>query len=385
MPFTLSSLLEFTRTFLSQVHWILVVLGVFVGYQASRLMVSYVAPIGFYDEPSSDRTNSTHRVPRTGGLAFMASLFVCHQFGVITLPFFNTLIWGLLGFMGILGLADDFSRRQPIAFITAGFKSRYTLIVASIAGLGLLWPLQEPLDGLLTNFLSASKDFQFSPQFYLSTAMNFAFFGYPIPSFYPLIFVGIALLCWGMPNLFNLIDGIDGLAMGYFGMALFVVMRMPNGDLVPGPAFWGLWAVVFYLNLKRIHFLGDAGSLSMGLFLALTSVLYISSLHIEHFFFLFAYPILDSLHVVLLRFKQNRPMGQGDNCHLHHFMLRQTKKNLCWTLPILWILAFLPMLRLWGSPIYQSISLVGIVLLIVILCLSFVIQLNEKTIPVIKS
>lgn len=86
----------------------------------------------------------------------------------------------------------------------------------------------------------------------------------------------------------------------------------------------------------------------MGLFLAVTSVLYIQSHLIEHFLFLFAYPILDTLHVTLLRLKQNRPLGEGDNCHLHHFIWRQTKKNLTWTLPILWTLGFLPMLRLWG-------------------------------------
>ena len=143
--------------------------------------------------------------------------------------------------------------------------------------------------------------------------------------------------------------------------------------------------MVIYLNLKKIHYLGDAGSLSMGLFLAVTSVLYIQSHLIEHFLFLFAYPILDTLHVTLLRLKQNRPLGEGDNCHLHHFIWRQTKKNLTWTLPILWTLGFLPMLRLWGSPNYQQLSLIGLGLLVVVLGFSFTLQLNEKQAPIIKS
>ena len=385
MAFSLVNLSSIITVVLNQSPWLFLILGLFAGYQMSRIMIAHIAPIGFYDIPSADRTNSTDLVPRTAGLAFMASLFIGHQFGFIALPFLNTLLWGVLGFIGLLGLADDFNRKQPIAFITSGFKAKYTLIIAMITALGLLWPLQATPETITSNSISVSRLFEFTPQFYLSQPMNFVFFGYPLPSLYLFLFLGITLLCWGIPNLFNLIDGLDGLAMGYFGMVIFVVMRFPNGDLIPGPGFWGLWAMVFYLNLKKIHYLGDVGSLSMGLFLAVTSVLYIQSHLLEHFLFLFAYPILDTLHVILLRWKQNRPLGQGDNCHLHHFIWRQTKKSLTWTLPILWTLGFLPMLRLWGSPNYQQLSLIGLGLLVIVLGFSFTVQFNEKTAPIIKS
>jgi hypothetical protein len=143
--------------------------------------------------------------------------------------------------------------------------------------------------------------------------------------------------------------------------------------------------MVLYLNLRKIHFLGDAGSLSMGLFLAIVSLMYIQPHHLENFLFLFAYPILDTLHVVLIRLKQKRPIGQGDNCHFHHFVQRQTGKKLQWTLPILWLLGFLPMLRLWGAPLYQNLSSVGMGLLAIALMFSFTVQINEKTAPLRKN
>lgn len=384
MVFNLNGIQSFFTLLYGQIHWALLFLGLGTGYQISRFLISRVAPIGFYDLPSEDRINKKIRVPRTAGLAFMLTLFISHQFGLTSLPFMNTLLWGSLGFIGLLGLADDFNRAQPISYITAEFKSKYSLIVGAITSAGLLWP-QVSQSGLLSiPFLSPANHI-FSANWNPADQMNFVFFGYDIPTFYPFLFLLVTLLCWAMPNLFNLIDGLDGLAMGYFGMAIFVAMRLPNGALIPGPFFWGLWAMILYLNLRKIHFLGDAGSLSMGLFLALMSLVYIPSHRLENFLFLFAYPALDTLHVVLIRIKQKRPIGQGDSCHFHHFVYRQTGKKLQWTLPILWLLGFLPMLRLWGAPLYQYLSSVGMGLLVIALIFSFTVQINEKTTPLRKN
>jgi UDP-N-acetylmuramyl pentapeptide phosphotransferase/UDP-N-acetylglucosamine-1-phosphate transferase len=384
MSFNLIGIQSLLPLMNTQVHWVLLFFGTWIGYLASSLMISRVAPMGFYDLPSAARINSTSRVPRTAGLAFMSTLFIGHQFGFISLPFINTLVWGSVGFMGLLGLADDFNREQPLSYINAAFKTKYSLAIASITSVGLLWP-QISTFGIFSIFFSDPESNILSPQWYLSDNMIYSFFGYEIPSLYSLLFLGIVLLCWALPNLFNLIDGLDGFAMGYFGMVIFVAMRLPNGDLIPGPFFWGLWAMIFYLNLRKIHFLGDAGSLSMGLFLAIVSLMYIQPNHLENFLFLFAYLILDALHVVLIRFKQNRPLSQGDRCHFHHFVYRQTGEKLRWTLPALWLLAFLPMLRLWGTPLYQNLSSVGMGLLAIALMFSFTVQINEKTAPLLKN
>lgn len=349
----------------------------FMGYYVSFLMIRYVAPIGFYDLPRPGRINSTDVIPRTGGLAFLSCLFLLSQFSFIELPYLNTLLWGTLGFLGILGLADDFSRQRPIEFITPGFKTKYTLIVSALCAVSLLQPFGFSLDWLATKLSGLFLGDGRASEAIIHGAMQFAFAGWYFPSWYPLLFVGLTLLCWGLPNLFNLMDGLDGLALGYFGLAIFVVMRYPNGELIPGPMFWGLWAAILYLNLQKVHYLGEVGSLALGLFLAIMAVLHIPSHHIEYFFFLFAYPILDGLHVTLLRWKTNRPLGVGDLCHFHHFVYRLTGERLQLTLPLLWGLAFLPMLRLWGRPIYQDVSLAGLGILIIALSFSFTLQLNE--------
>ena len=185
MAFSLVNLSSIITGVINQSPWLFLILGLFAGYQASRIMILHIAPIGFYDIPSADRTNSTDLVPRTAGLAFMASLFIGHQFGFIALPFFNTLLWGVLGFIGLLGLADDFDRQKPIAFISSGFKAKYTLIIAMITTLGLLWPPQAVPETIVSNSISLSRLFEFTPQFYLSQPINFVFFGYPLPSLYP--------------------------------------------------------------------------------------------------------------------------------------------------------------------------------------------------------
>ncbi|HCG37309.1 MAG TPA: hypothetical protein DER35_02930, partial [Acidobacteria bacterium] len=120
MSFNLIGIQSLISLVSGQIHWILLFLGAWIGYLLSCLMISRVAPIGFYDLPSEDRTNNEKRVPRTAGLAFMLTLFIGHQFGFITLPFINTLLWGSIGFMGLLGLADDFNREQPLSYINAG-------------------------------------------------------------------------------------------------------------------------------------------------------------------------------------------------------------------------------------------------------------------------
>lgn len=362
------------------------ILSALVGYKISSLVIKHIAPIGFYDLPAQDRTNKTDYVPRTAGITFMVSLFFAHQFKLIDLPYFDTLTWGLIAFIALLGLADDFRRLNPITFITAGFKTKYTLIIALVFGLALGSDSgSTPLGFIQSIFSKVLYINSISPLGYPSETLNFAFFGMTISPSYPLIVLGVTLLCWGMPNLFNLIDGLDGLAMGYFGLAAFMIFRFDDGTTMLSPIFWGLWASVFYLNIKKVHFLGDAGSLSMGLVLAIGALHSIKTDHIEHILFLFAYPILDTIHVSLIRLKQGRSLGQGDHCHLHHFIWNQTGENLKWTLGILWTLAFLPMLRLWEENVYQYTSLVGLGLLIMVLGFSFSVQLNRKANPSIKS
>jgi hypothetical protein len=43
------------------------------------------------------------------------------------------------------------------------------------------------------------------------------------------------------------------------------------------------------------------------------------------------------------------------------------------------------MLRLWGSPNYQQLSLIGLGLLVIVLGFSFTVQFNEKKAPIITS
>jgi len=150
--------------------------------------------------------------------------------------------------------------------------------------------------------------------------------------------VGVLLsLLWivGITNAINLTDGLDGLAAGVCFLAaavnavvavwlgnhyMAVMMVLLAGSLL-GFLRWNFYPA-------RV-FLGDTGSLALGMFLALASLHSAQKSHtvVLILFPLFAlgYPIFDTLLAVARRMVRGQPLFVSDRDHIHHRLLARNQ------------------------------------------------------------
>jgi UDP-GlcNAc:undecaprenyl-phosphate GlcNAc-1-phosphate transferase len=134
----------------------------------------------------------------------------------------------------------------------------------------------------------------------------------------------------GVTNAFTLLDHMDGLSSGTALLAAlaFGVIAIQTGQLFLAAALAALSGaclgfLCFNFPPARI-FLGDAGSLFIGYWLA---VLTVSFTFFEYSRPLYSYavplvvlavPIFDTARVVLIRVRERRPVFEGDRNHVAH-------------------------------------------------------------------
>jgi len=145
----------------------------------------------------------------------------------------------------------------------------------------------------------------------------------------------ILSLVWivGITNAINLTDGLDGLATGVGLLAASV------------NALVAIWLANYYMAVMmcllagsllgflrwNFHparvFLGDTGSLALGMFLALSSLHSAQKAHTVVLIlvpiFALGYPILDTLLAVARRMVRGQPLFAGDRDHIHHRLLNR--------------------------------------------------------------
>lgn len=143
-------------------------------------------------------------------------------------------------------------------------------------------------------------------------------------------------------NAINLIDGLDGLCSGLVGMACIVLGSLfayHNSWLHAVFAFItaGVLIPFFYYNVhgvsakKQRIFMGDTGSLTLGLSISFLAVSYAmdNSLikHTDRDSLMVAFatllvPMLDVLRVMIVRLRLRKPVFHPDRNHIHHKFLR---------------------------------------------------------------
>jgi UDP-GlcNAc:undecaprenyl-phosphate GlcNAc-1-phosphate transferase len=140
-------------------------------------------------------------------------------------------------------------------------------------------------------------------------------------------------------NAFNFIDGLDGLAagIGIIASSSFGVWFLLSGSpalAAIGFALSGsLAAFIIYNFAPAKIFMGDSGSLFMGLILCTLGIKLIefNSANIPFFLVtvsrplfvmgLFAYPLMDMLRIVIIRTMRGVSPLSADRNHIHHAML----------------------------------------------------------------
>lgn len=282
------------------------------------------SPIGVHfleavTENNEEKWNSNPNVYRTGGMAlfpvFLVGFFV---FGYHTNPADVFTFLCLSGFF-ILGIRDDYKRNSSNRmFLTAYDKTRLTLLLSGLVCLTLYGPHVPALKDSWNSFLMF---FQGASGLPVSPA-SFTIFDFALPWVFLSVPVGFVLTLWGYPNLLNLLDGINGLGI-LFSLLCLIFLGLPQS--IPSVhLFWilGCFSGITLLNIMDRQYLGDAGSLFLGSIIAWVALTSINPLHVEDFLFLFAYPIFDTCHVLLLRRRYGHPWNKADKRHFHYFVSR---------------------------------------------------------------
>ncbi len=165
----------------------------------------------------------------------------------------------------------------------------------------------------------------------LALLMHFGAFRVAVYLILPL-FLAIAVWMLVVTTSFNLIDGLDGLASGlaFIAAASFAVA----GQLMAQPLVVAVSLVVCGATLSFLRynfppatiFMGDSGSLFLGLLFGLVSLLLIAPgenvfYRIAGSVMILAVPLLDTTLAFVRRLVTRRPVFEADHRHIHHMLL----------------------------------------------------------------
>lgn len=235
-------------------------------------------------------------MPRLGGLGIFSGFLLGYMlFGAHTYLMNSILIGSFI--VVITGMIDDIN---PI-------KAKYKLIGQLLASL-----IVVVYGGILL------KDVSF-----FGVYIDFGILAYPITIFFIL----------GCINCMNLIDGLDGLAGGISSIFFLTIgiIAVAKGQFMLATilTFIMLGSTVGFLfhnfNPAKI-FMGDSGSMFLGLMIAVITLLGFKSVMMSAIMiplFILAVPILDTTFAIVRRKLKGEHVDTPDKCHIHHQLLRR--------------------------------------------------------------
>ncbi len=166
--------------------------------------------------------------------------------------------------------------------------------------------------------------------FYLSPKFStLSLFGLDIPAPFHYILLGIFIL--GSINSVNLLDGMDGLVSGFSLLIFSIILALAiiSNDtfllILSTSLMGGILGFLKYNAHPAKIFLGDTGSLTLGYFLVLTSILTSinynnHSLDLTFPIMLLAIPIIDTIKVMSFRIIRKQNPFLPDKTHIHHII-----------------------------------------------------------------
>jgi UDP-GlcNAc:undecaprenyl-phosphate GlcNAc-1-phosphate transferase len=272
------------------------------------LVIAITVPLairtGFVDRPDGVRKRHDGEVPLTGGLALVVGVLIAYFFlqwvlGGPDFPYW--LLLGVLGF-GLIGLADDIHSLSPLAKV----------LLQILVVLPLLWAFN-----LRVYTLGALFD---------QGLVELGVWALPF-----------TLLCvLGYANAFNMMDGIDGLAGGVgvtslVGLAVISALSGQEMQALVALTIAGACTGFLLFNFpwgrwRAKVFLGDSGSLALGLAIALLAVSLSRStgshpLSVWVVMWILAYPVVDTVVIIVRRLLLGRSPFSADRLHLHYLLV----------------------------------------------------------------
>ena len=253
--------------------------------------------IGAIDVPDARRVH-THPIPRMGGLAiFYGFIIAILCFARIDAQYRGILIGSLI--IVALGIADDVKQ------LSAKIKFAVQILVACIV----------VYHGIVIEFLSVPSFI--NPDGYI----ELGYFAIPFT------------ILWivGVTNAVNLIDGLDGLAVGVSSIATFSLFfiailagEMQVALLTAALAGGCLGFLPYNFNPAKI-FMGDTGSTFLGYMLSIICIqgLFKGYVVISFIipFLILGLPIFDTAFAIVRRIWNKKPIMAPDRGHLHHKLM----------------------------------------------------------------
>ena len=285
-----------------------IVIGTIIEAFAVAAVLSYIFTppvknfahkVGAIDVPKDARRMHKKPIPRLGGLAiyggFLCSILIFGQLD-------ETMLCVLLGAAIIvaLGIFDD--------VLALGAKLKFVVQIVAAAIPVCIGDLQI---GLFTNLNPLSDT--------------------------PFVHLGIlavpVTIIWivGITNAVNLIDGLDGLAVGVSSIAAITMLavalltgNMPIAITMAALAGACIGFMPYNLNPAKI-FMGDTGSTFLGYMLATVSIMglfkFYAVISFAVPFLILGLPIFDTANAIIRRVAAGRSPMSPDRGHVHHKLI----------------------------------------------------------------
>lgn len=270
-----------------------------VSFMMTPPVKRFAEKVGAIDIPKDERRVHDHPIPRMGGLAifigFVLSLLI---FVDVSTPVLGILLGALI--IVVMGAIDD------IVNLNAWIKLAGQIVAAVVA----------IRCGIVFDAISNPNPFSEQTTFVLASYL-------PIP----------LTILWivGCTNAVNLIDGLDGLAVGVstissltmLVVALFVAE--PNVAVILAALVGACLGFIPYnFNPAKI-FMGDVGSQLLGFVLSTASILGMFKLHAMITFLVpllaLAVPLADTTFAFFRRIIHGQSPFHADKGHFHHRLL----------------------------------------------------------------
>src|SRR6266436_8817829 len=306
-------------------------------YLLTFLIGAFCRKVGWLDRPAARRVH-IKAVPRLGGVAIFIAFLIASLLFYKPGPSLNphvhelTIYWLLIAagaLMVIVHAYDD----------VIGLKPLPKLIAQTVAVLIILAPWGTEFNGILIfTFNNPFGIAQVGAPWYLQPTL----FLFTHDTMIGLIAIPAVLFTWfwivGMMNTVNLIDGLDGLATGVVAIAaLFITIisfvLQQYSIAILSAIFTG--ATLGFLphnwNPAKI-FMGDSGSMFLGLGLAVLSVMGGAKLALA--LMVIGIPILDVAIVMINRIRRGQSPLHYDKTHLHYRLMATglSVKQICYAI-----------------------------------------------------
>ena len=269
-----------------------------IAYFMTPPVKDFAGRVGAIDVPKDERRVHDHPIPRMGGIA----IFLGFVISLLLFVNMSTQVMGLLVgavIIAVMGAVDDIVNLRPMV------KLAFQLLAAIVA----------VRSGLVFDVIS-------NPNFFAEeTTIEIGFLSVPLT------------ILWivGCTNAMNLIDGLDGLAVGV--AAISSTSMLIVSLLVAEPVVSVILAALtgaclgfmpYNMNPAKI-FMGDVGSQLLGFVLATASIMGLFKMHAIFTFFVpmlsLALPLTDTAFAFCRRISHGQSPFHADRGHFHHRLL----------------------------------------------------------------